>query len=720
MSSTRHASAGALRDERGRAGWLLRGGWVTALAALLVYTNSLWNSFTLDDVPIVETNPIVIATPQFGAAWVTPYWPNSNRGDRDDLLYRPLTVQTYRWQHRLHGTVAWPYHLVNVLLHASVSVGVWWMARRLGAPPWAALVAGVVFAVHPVHTDAVANIVGRAELLVAGFTLLAAALALGARAGRRPAWAWVAAWLSAACALAAKENGVSALAIVAFIRLLPIDGAVASATTGQVTPPPRRPRLIVRLALAAVPALVIFGAYLAVRYEVGSHRLTVLGQRVAVSNPLRDAGELARWLTPPALLGRYVLLTLSPQRLLCDYSLNVLPPVTSVADGTLWLGLAFMAGAIVLAVRRSPRRRGWWVVLLGFASSYFLASNTLLLIDVIFAERLWYSPSIWVCVGLTFALAALAPRVAGRPRVARGVLVAAIVILSLRTVVRNADWHDTATVVARDLASLPEGNRSAQLCAFLADERARQGGFESAASLLEEAIAIYPDKALYHQMLGQVYLALDEPQAAVAALREAVTIEPSRHEALALLATAEFAASGRDIHAEYAAARAAAQANPGDIAAARLWARLAESVNSQDAVRAYLRLVELAADDPAAWSGLALAQFSAGAVEDAAATYRALLQRWPEDWRAHTNLALLLMDPTYRGIYDCAAAATHAERAVALAPSDWAVRVNLAEVTARCGDRAAAAELFDELARQSAPNSTEQRLYADRARHLRD
>jgi Flp pilus assembly protein TadD len=133
----------------------------------------------------------------------------------------------------------------------------------------------------------------------------------------------------------------------------------------------------------------------------------------------------------------------------------------------------------------------------------------------------------------------------------------------------------------------------------------------------------------------------------------------------------------------------------------------------------YRRLVELAPDDVDHWSGLALAQYGVGDVEGSAATYGRILERWPDDWHAHTNLALLLMDRTYRTIHDPAAALYHGRRAVELNPEHWNLRVNLAEVTARCGDRREAADMFAELARQSDAGSTQQRLYADRARHLR-
>ena len=91
------------------------------------------------------------------------------------LSYRPLTVTTFRWNVGLHGLSVFGFHLVNLLMHAVCSALVVLVARRVlrehGAT--APLFAGLLFAVHPVHVEAVANIVCRAELLCCIFWCLA-------------------------------------------------------------------------------------------------------------------------------------------------------------------------------------------------------------------------------------------------------------------------------------------------------------------------------------------------------------------------------------------------------------------------------------------------------------------------------------------------------------------------------------------------------------------
>ena len=89
--------------------------------------------------------------------------------------FRPITTLTFRWNVALHGFHVFGFHLVNLLLHAVCSALVATVARRIlrEHSRWAPLLAGLAFAVHPVHVEAVANIVCRAEMLSGIFWCLA-------------------------------------------------------------------------------------------------------------------------------------------------------------------------------------------------------------------------------------------------------------------------------------------------------------------------------------------------------------------------------------------------------------------------------------------------------------------------------------------------------------------------------------------------------------------
>jgi len=109
----------------------------------------------------------------------------------DVSLYRPVTTLTYALNYAIGGLDPWGYHLVNVLLHAANSALIYLLLRTLSESRGLALVTAIAFAVRPIHTDAVANVAGRADLLACGFLVGAWLLALRedrAGGGRRGAY----------------------------------------------------------------------------------------------------------------------------------------------------------------------------------------------------------------------------------------------------------------------------------------------------------------------------------------------------------------------------------------------------------------------------------------------------------------------------------------------------------------------------------------------------
>ncbi|HEX7880638.1 MAG TPA: hypothetical protein VF720_14580, partial [Candidatus Eisenbacteria bacterium] len=135
---------------------------LVGVLAFVANVTSLGNGFVYDDGVIIEENPRVLDATKMGDILTTPYWGSRAGGG----LYRPVATFTYALNHRAGGLNPFGYHLVNVLLHACVSVLVALVAASF-LPIWFAALAGALFAVHPIHVEAVANVVGRAELLAA-------------------------------------------------------------------------------------------------------------------------------------------------------------------------------------------------------------------------------------------------------------------------------------------------------------------------------------------------------------------------------------------------------------------------------------------------------------------------------------------------------------------------------------------------------------------------
>lgn len=156
-----------------------------ALVAALVHANTLGNRFAYDDVHILTENEEIQDARNLPRLMLEPYWP----GDWGEELglWRPGTTLALGLQWALWKDRGMPYHLVNVLAHALATAPlVVLLLARLATVP-VALLGGLVFAVHPVHVEAVANIVGLAEIQAAVFFLAACLLHLrGGGALARP------------------------------------------------------------------------------------------------------------------------------------------------------------------------------------------------------------------------------------------------------------------------------------------------------------------------------------------------------------------------------------------------------------------------------------------------------------------------------------------------------------------------------------------------------
>ncbi len=127
---------------------------LSALIALAIYSITLGGTYIYDELAIVHEDPRVLESSGWRELWTRDY----NNGGVDNL-YRPIVSMTYWLEWRIHGDRPWLFHLVNVLLHAAVSAAVAEFARRL-LNLRAAYLTGILFAVHPIHVEAVAGIVG--------------------------------------------------------------------------------------------------------------------------------------------------------------------------------------------------------------------------------------------------------------------------------------------------------------------------------------------------------------------------------------------------------------------------------------------------------------------------------------------------------------------------------------------------------------------------------
>jgi len=479
-----------------------------ALVAVLVHWRALGNGFALDDVRLVESNPAIESLAHVPKLFVTPYW--SVAGEHYGL-YRPLTIASYAFNRAFSGAGPMGFHLVNVLLHAFVAALAWLVLKQTGTHYGTALFGALLFAVLPVHTEAVANIAGRAELLAALF-VLAAWLAHRRATDAGPSarrWRLGAAWLYFA-AILSKEGAV--LAPVLFLA----DDALRG---GEAVP--RRFALLARYAIA-------LAAMLALRaLALGVHQAAE--DTTPLDNPAAAAGAWPRLLTALWVQLKYALLCLAPGHLVSDYSFNAIPVARSLADPRVLAGCFFVAALVMAAVWGWRHSRPIALAALVWIVFFLPTGNLLFPTGTIMAERLAYLPSLGVCLAVGHLGAALAAR--ERPAAtarARRILVAALAAAAVscfaaRTWTRIPDWKSNLTLALADVATSP---RSAKLQAgagiFLADA----GRFAEAEDHLRRAVAIFPDYAQMHHNLAVLLVRRGARDEAEQHLRRAIELAP--------------------------------------------------------------------------------------------------------------------------------------------------------------------------------------------------
>lgn len=469
------------------------------LAALIVYACTIGGTYIYDDVAIVRDDPRVQQPARWSELWTQPYFPTAGRGAVVDPLYRPLVSTSFAVQRWLGGDRPWAFHLVNVLLHMGVSAVLVLLAARLGglAAGW---VAGILFAVHPVHVEAVAGLVGRCELMCALASLLGIYLFL--RAGPMTLARVFGIWACFVAALLSKEQGVL------FGLLL-----LAAAPLRRDEPKSKNARQL-RLWLLVLICWTL-AAYLLIRQQVAP----VLWDRQFLDwdvNPLVRSIGRDRLLVPFVLLGRYVALLTVPARLSIDYGATVIGWKASLRDPYLYLGfiaaLTWVAGVIVSLSRRN---RAMLFCLLAMAACYAMIGNILLLIGTIFGERLIYIPSAFALIAIAMVLTRLPRRllvpVAGVLAVAGGI----------RAYIYARQWNNRLSFYQASVAAQPKSER---VYSLLWHEYEQAGNGQAARQVAEEARRQTPECWQSYVLCIESDLAADDFDAADAAADQGLTI----------------------------------------------------------------------------------------------------------------------------------------------------------------------------------------------------
>ncbi|XP_052021854.1 protein O-mannosyl-transferase TMTC3 isoform X2 [Apodemus sylvaticus] len=309
---------------------------VTLLVSVVAacYWNSLFCGFVFDDVSAILDNKDLHPSTPLKTLFQNDFWGTPMSEERSHKSYRPLTVLTFRLNYLLSELKPMSYHLLNTVFHAVVSV-IFLKVCRLFLDKRSSVIAALLFAVHPIHTEAVTGVVGRAELLSSVF-FLAAFLSYTKSKGPDNSIVWTPIALTVllvAVATLCKEQGITVVGICCVYEVfvaqgytLPLLCTVAGQfLRGKGSIPLSMLQTLIKLIVLMFSTLLL----VVIRVQVIQSQLPVFTR---FDNPAAVSPTPTRQLTFNYLLPVNAWLLLNPSELCCDWTMGTIPLIESFLD----------------------------------------------------------------------------------------------------------------------------------------------------------------------------------------------------------------------------------------------------------------------------------------------------------------------------------------------------------------------------------------------------
>ncbi|GAB5540050.1 MAG: hypothetical protein Salg2KO_21530 [Salibacteraceae bacterium] len=473
--------------------------WHQALIGLLaigLYVNTLSHDYALDDKAIIVHNEFT----QKGFAGIPDhfshsYWYGLNGKDAGN--YRPISGVSFSIERGIFGDSPAIGHFFNILFYALMCIVlVRWLHSLEILPTNLLVIALLIFAAHPIHTEVVANIKSRDEIYCLLFFALSA----------HQFWKWLNDGNRVSLALSGVLFLLSMLSKETSIALLPIFPLMAYRVSKKEWESLKK--AWVPFAVTAVYLLL----YLSVTDLLQDKQYHVFDNALVQDG---SAGELLA--TKFWILGEYFKLLFVPHPLVYDYSFNTVPLV-SFGNFQVIIAILALTAVVAFSIMYAKRRSEKKVLNIAFVLALILfplvpVSNFIFTIGSTMAERFLFIPSLGMTLLFVFALDALLTRLTiNKPAILWGIGAVIVLLFGAQTIDRNKDWENDATLFSADIEHLPNNAKAhhnlANIYKAKAEEAKNQAQrvtfYESAARLLEQAITIY-EVHEFHRDLGLIY-----------------------------------------------------------------------------------------------------------------------------------------------------------------------------------------------------------------------
>ncbi|XP_068602419.1 protein O-mannosyl-transferase TMTC4 [Brachionichthys hirsutus] len=521
-----------------------------ALVALLCFMNSYDGEFVFDDSEAIVNNKDLKPTTPLNNIWSNDFWGSNLSSNSSHKSYRPLTVLTFRLNYLLAGGLhPVGFHVLNIILHAVISalmIDVFAVliggldydetGRILNRAPKTSLLAALFFAAHPIHTESVAGIVGRADLLCALFFQLSfltycKAFSRGSDGDYRFSVQWVVvSILLCAAAMLCKEQGITVLGMNAAFDVLLICNVNVYELSQRLLlrKNPLNTSEILQTGLPTRLALMGLGG-MSMLYA----RWRIMGTGppafTEVDNPASfEENIFLRIVNYNYYYSLNAWLLLCPWWLCFDWSMGCVPLIKSATDWRMvWLLLLWciLIGLIsqALCSQDSQRRRTLTLGLVLLVVPFLPACNIFFRVGFVIAERVLYLSSAGYCLLLAYSLGHCCCRWSDHRNLLRVSALALLSVYVARCALRSNQWQSEQRLFTSALSVCP---LNAKVHYNVGKNLADRGNATAAIGYYREAVRLHPSYVHAMNNLGNILKERNELIEAEQLLSKAVSIQP--------------------------------------------------------------------------------------------------------------------------------------------------------------------------------------------------
>lgn len=497
---------------------------------ILLYLQTLMFGFVLDDEAVISKNKFV----QQGISGIPDiltsfywqgYW-NLNGG-----LYRPLSLISFAIEWEISPANPFLHHFINIALYTLCITMLYKLLLKIipGNSSLLAASIALLYAVHPLHTEVVANIKSRDEILCLMFLLLSANALLKSE---KPSLTVAIFYI---LALSSKESAIMFLPVYFFMQHMLLRRNIA--TSAKVLAP-------------AILAAIVWMAW---RYYVLSTAPPRVPYTLADNSLFACDSIFTQKLTALTMLGSYILKLVYPLNLSYDYSYNQVP-CAGLGDITTWLAIMIVAGLITIFVRTYKNKPVISFGILFFFLTLLPASNILFPVGTTMADRLMFTPMLGlILAGIYFIFdkAGLLNEKTLSTKVAAPVAIITVVLFTI-SFNRSKAWESNYSLFTTDINNAPNSARTNYNSATIfLNSGADTADYKLALEYFEKANKIDPTDYNTLLNMGVAYYRNHEYPSAVGSFIKAIATGKDNGNASLNLADVYFTTQKWDSAAKY-------------------------------------------------------------------------------------------------------------------------------------------------------------------------